>query len=207
VVRGQGMRLSRKIKEDIAKTVTEAMIAKKRDAAYEMLRKEFTDIAERQFSGVPVDDMRKYSEYIEFIDNLECGKDYPKEFKDNERKSDYKEFDFVPSHRIPLLKSSPCTADAYYIRVCDKYAGEYIMAVRKYMFVYFEAVSKYNVILKSLEYIFTEKQLLDNLPELLEFYVLPENEKKAKKVKEPVMPEESVKQCRKLLEKEIQARK
>lgn len=201
------MKLTRKIKEDIARTVTEAMITKKRDAAYETLRKELTNIAGLQFSGVPVDDMRKYSEYIGFSDNLESGKDYPEEFKDNERKRDYREFGFVPSHRIPLLKLFPYTVDAYHIRVCDKYTNRYTMAVRKYMLIYFEAVSKYNVILKSLEYIFTEKQLFDNLPELLEFYVLPENEKKAKEVKEPVMLEKSVKQCRELLEKEIQARK
>jgi hypothetical protein len=53
------MKLSKIVKENIARKATVAMIAKKRDAAYETLRKELTTIAGRQFADVPVKDMKK----------------------------------------------------------------------------------------------------------------------------------------------------
>jgi hypothetical protein len=200
---GEGMmKLTRQIKEDLAKTVSKAIMAKRRDAAYETLRKELTRIAELQFSGVPVEGMKKYEAYIDFTDTLESSRNYPKEFKESENGRRYKEFGFVPSHRIPLLKPFPCPKDRYCNRVCDRYANRYIKAVRKYMLVYFETVSDYTIILESLKNISTEKQLLDTLPELLEFYTLPEKEKKAGDVKKPDIPE---RRCRELLQKEIQA--
>jgi hypothetical protein len=197
------MRLTQQIKLDIAKTVAEAMIAKRRDAAYRVLQKELTAIAERQFAGVPVDDMRKYSEYINFDNNLRPGKGYPDDFISNERLPIYKELGFVQSFDISLLKKFPCKRNTYgSICLCNKYDKDYTKAVRKYMLLYFEAESNRKIIFRSLENISTEKQLSDNLPELLEFYIIPKNKKEAKEVKDLSMSDENVKRCKKLLQKE-----
>lgn len=175
------------------------MIAKRRDAAYVALQKEITRIAELQFSGVPVDEMRKYSEYINFIDCMQAGNNYPKDFKDNEKDAKYEMLGFVPSRNIPLLKEFPCQVGSYYIKVSDNYIKRYTTAIRKYMLLYFEAASNYDLILKSLEGISTDKQLFDDFPELLMFFDNP----KKKEEKNFIVGEDTEKRCKELLKKWI----
>jgi hypothetical protein len=132
------MKLSKTVKEGIARKAVAAMIAKKRDAAYETLRKELTAIAERQFADVPVKDMKKYGEYIEFTNHLKGGKGYPDGFIDVEKRhrKQYEDFGFVPSDDIPLLKQFPCKVLEYNIKVSDEYAEDYVRAVMKIKIAY-----------------------------------------------------------------------
>jgi hypothetical protein len=189
------MKLSRVTKDEIAKKAAVAMIAKKRDAAYEILRKELTGIAQRQFANVPVRDMKKYEEYIDFTNHLKSGKGYPDGFIDIERrnKHQYEDFGFVPSDDIPLLKRFPCKVLEYSIKVCDEYAEDYTKAVRKYMILYFKAVENYKLILESLNTISTDKQLVDDFPELVIFYTIPEEDNKQ------LVPIEKINRCKAIL--------
>ena len=190
------MKISRIIKEEIARKAVAVMIAKKRDAAYETLRKELTAIAERQFAGVPIKDMRKYEgEYIRFSDNMSGGKNYPDGFRDAEKWGNrlYSDFGFVRSSDIPLLKHFPCKFPCYELEVCDEYAEDYIKAVRKYMLLYFQAVENYKLILESLNTVSTDKQLADNFPELLIFYTIEDNDNKQ------LVPIEKLNRCKTLL--------
>jgi hypothetical protein len=189
------MKLSRATKEDIARKAATAMITKKRNAAYETLQKELTDIAERQFAGVPIKDMKKYGEYIEFANHLESGKGYPNGFIDVEErnKRQYEAFGFVPSYDIPLLKHFPCKTFEYNIKVCDEYTEDYTKAVRKYMILYFNAVENYKLILESLNTISSDKQLADDFPELVIFYTLPEESDRQ------LVPIEKINRCKAML--------
>ncbi|MDR2782550.1 MAG: hypothetical protein LBB48_01675 [Treponema sp.] len=189
------MKISRITKEDIARKAAIAMIAKKRNAAYETFRKELTAIAERQFAGIPINDMKKYGEYIEFTNHLKSGKGYPDSFIDveNHNKRKYEAFGFVPSYDIPLLKQFPCKTFEYNIKVCDEYAEDYTKAVRKYMILYFNAVEKYKLILESSNTISTDKQLADDFPELVIFYTLPEESDKH------LVPIEKINRCKAML--------
>jgi hypothetical protein len=191
------MKISRKVKEDIAKKAAVVLIAKERDAAYETLRKELTGIAEHQFANVPVKDMKKFDGYIDFRSRLKSGKGYPDGFIDLEKrqKCQYEDFGFVPSYDIPLLKQFPCKVCEYGLTVCDEYAEDYTKAVRKYILVYFKAVENYKLILESLNTIFTDKQLADNFPELLIFYTIPEDSDKQ------IVPIEKLNRCKELLRK------
>jgi hypothetical protein len=191
------MRISRNVKEDIARKAAVALIAKERDAAYEILRKELTGIAERQFANVPVKDMKKFDGYIDFRDHLKSGKGYPDGFIDIEKRQNcrYEAFGFVPSYDIPLLKQFPCKVCEYGIEVCDEYAEDYTRAVRKYMLVYFKAVENYKLILESLNTVSSDKQLADNFPELLIFYTIPEDSGKQ------LVPIEKLNRCKELLRK------
>jgi hypothetical protein len=190
------MKLSRKTKEQIAKKAAEALIAKKRDAAYETLRKELTLIAERQFANVPIKEMKKYGEYIEFQNNLKCGEGYPTGFIDVERRGRrrYEEFGFVPSDEIPLLKWFPRKAFDYNIQARGEYAADYTKAVRKYMLLYFKTEENYRLILESLHTVSTDKQLADEFPELVIFCTMPEEPHN----KQPV-PTESISRCKMML--------
>jgi hypothetical protein len=190
------MKLNRAAKDEIAKKAAVAIIAKKRDAAYEVLRKELTGIAQRQFANVPVRDMKKYEKYINFTNHLKSGKGYPDGFRDIERsgKHQYKDFGFVPSYDIPLLKWFPCEVFEYGINVCDEYAEDYAKAVRKYMILYFKAAENYKLIRESLNAISTDKQLADDFPELVIFYTLPEENNN----KQPV-PIEKINRCKAML--------
>jgi hypothetical protein len=189
------MKLSKIVKEDIARKAVVAMIAKKRDAAYETLRKELTAIAERQFAAVPIKDMKKYGEYIEFTNNLKSGKGCPDGFVDAEgrNKRRYEAFGFVSSCDIPLLKHFPCKVCEYSIKVCDKHAEDYTKAVRKYMLLYFQVTENYKLILESLNTVSTDKQLSDNFPELLVFYTIEDEGDK------PLVPTEKLNRCKTLL--------
>jgi hypothetical protein len=190
------MKLSRTMKEDIARKATVAMITKKRDVAYEILRKELTAIAERQFANIPVKDMKKFDGYIDFRNHLKSGKGYPDGFMDIEKrqKGQYEDFGFVPSYDIPLLKQFPCKVYEYSLKVCDEYAEDYIRAVRKYILLYFNAVENYKLILESLNTISTDKQLADNFPELLIFYTIEDdNDNK-------LVPIEKLNRCKALLQ-------
>jgi tRNA U54 and U55 pseudouridine synthase Pus10 len=189
------MKLSKTVKEDIARKAATAMIAKKRDTAYETLRKELTAIAERQFANVPVRDMKKYGEYIEFTNHLKSGKGYPDGFIDVEgrNKRQYEAFGFVSSSDIPLLKQFPCKVCEYSIKVCDEYADDYIKAVRKYMLLYFRAVENYKLILESLNTVSSDKMLADNFPELLIFYTIEDDDNKR------LVPIEKLNRCKALL--------
>jgi hypothetical protein len=172
------MKLSKIIKEGIARKAVAAMIAKKRDAAYETLRKELTAIAERQFAGVPIKDMRKYEgEYIRFSNYMSGGKNYPDGFREAEKWGNrlYSDFGFIRSSDIPLLKHFPCKFPDYELEVCNEYTGDYVKAVRKYMLLYFQAVENYKLILESLNTVSTDKQLADNFPELLIFYTIEDD--------------------------------
>jgi hypothetical protein len=190
------MKLNRTMKEDIARKATVAMITKKRDAAYETLRKELTAIAERQFAGVPVKDMRKYEgEYIIFSNNMHSGKNYPDGFREAESWKNhlYKDLGFVPSSDIPLLNYFPCKFPSYDLDVCDEYAEDYTKAVRKYMLLYFHAVESYKLILESLSTVFSDKQLADNFPELVIFCAIPDEKDKK------LVPIEKLNRCKTLL--------
>jgi hypothetical protein len=189
------MKLSKIIKEDIARKAAAAMIAKKRDAAYETLRKELTAIAERQFADVPIKDMKKYRDYIEFTNHLKSGKGYPDGFIDTKgrNKRQYEVFGFVPSYDIPLLKYFPCKVYEYSIKVCDKYAEDYTKVIRKYMLLYFQAAENYKLILESLSTVSTDKQLSDNFPELLIFYTIEDNDNNQ------LVPIEKLNRCKALL--------
>ena len=191
------MRISRKIKEDIARKAAVAMIAKKRDAAYETLRKDLTAIAERQFANIPVKDMKKFDGYIDFRNHLKSRKCYPDGFIDIEKrqKCQYEAFGFVPSYAIPLLKQFPCKVCEYSLEVCDEYAEDYTKAVRKYMLLYFQAVESYKLILESLNVVSTEKQLADNFPELLIFYTIEDDGNSNKQL----VPIEKLNRCKTLL--------
>jgi hypothetical protein len=190
------MKLSRIVKDNIARKAVAAIIAKKRDAAYETLRKELTAIAERQFADVPIKDMRKYAgEYINFSNNMRGGKNYPDGFRETERWNNrlYSDFGFVCSSDIPLLKQFPCKFPGYEIEVCDKYAEDYTKAIRKYMIVYFKAVENYKLILESLNTVSTDKQLAGNFPELLIFHTIEDDENKQ------IVPIEKLNRCKALL--------
>jgi hypothetical protein len=189
------MKLSKIVKEDIARKAAAAMIAKRRDATYETLRKELTAIAERQFADVPIKDMKKYGEFIEFTNHLKSGKGYPDGFIEAEgrNKRQYEAFGFVSSCDIPLLKQFPCKVCEYSVKVCDEYADDYIKAVRKYMLLYFQAAENYKLILESLNTVSSDKQLADNFPELLIFYTIEdENDKR-------LVPIEKLNRCKVLL--------
>jgi hypothetical protein len=187
------MKIGKMIKQDIAKKATVALIAKERNAAYEILRKELAAIAERQFANVPVEEMKKFEEYIDFSNHLKGGENYPDGFKNEKRTERYKDFGFIASHAIPLLRGFPCKVCDYSVRVCDKYADDYIKAVRKYILVYFKAVEKYKLILESLNTISTDKQLADDFPELVIFYTLPEENDKQ------LIPIEKLNRCKTML--------
>jgi hypothetical protein len=190
------MKLSKIVKESIARKAVAAMTAKKRDAAYETLRKELTAIAERQFVGVPIKDMRKYEgEYIMFSNNMGGGKKYPAGFKEAEKWGNrlYSDFGFVRSCDIPLLKHFPCKFPGYDLEVCDKYAEEYSKAVRNYMLLYFQAVEHYRLVLAGLQMISTDKQLADNFPELLIFFTIEDDNDKQ------LVPIEKLNRCKTLL--------
>jgi hypothetical protein len=191
------MKLIRIVKERIARKAAAAMIAKKRDAAYETLRKELTAIAERQFANVPVKDMKKYEgEYIRFSNNMSGGKNYPDGFKEAEKWKNhlYSDFGFVRSSDIPLLNHFPCKFPSYDLEVCGEYAEEYVKAVRKYMLLYFQAAENYKLILESLNTVSSDKQLAENFPELLIFYTIEDdNDKK-------LVPIEKLNRCKALLQ-------
>jgi hypothetical protein len=190
------MKLSWDAKREIAINAAAAMIKEEREKEYEALRKELTRIADLQFSNVPITGMKKYAEYIEFSDTMKSGKGYPDDFKAEERKRDYRNLGFVPSGEIPLLKKFPCKTDGFYnIRVCDDYADAYTKAVRKYIFLYFEAVKNYNIIFESLKLISTDKELSYAFPELLPFCTA-----RKKEDKQPV-PVEKFTRCKELLKK------
>ena len=175
------MKLSRAIKQEIARKAAIATIAKRRDAAYKTLQKDLTRIAECQYYDVPISGMEKYAEYIEFDNTLQHGENYPEGFIEVERKNRYQyiAFGFTPSSDIPMLKYFPCKTNKYFIEVSREYEGDYEKAVRKYIHLYFEAQKNYKLILESLGTISTDKQLEEEFPELLIFYTLPEeNEKK-----------------------------
>jgi hypothetical protein len=190
------MKLSRAIKEDIAKKAAIATIAKRRDAAYKTLQKELTRIAELQYTDVPLNYMAKFADYIVYENNLQCGKNYPEDFIEIEKQKrrDYKDFGFVPSGDVPLLKHFPCKANEYYIHVSDEYAEDYTKAVRKYMLLYFEAITNYKLILEGLNTISTDKELEDEFPELVIFFTLPEDDKKR-----PIISKERISKCKSLL--------
>jgi hypothetical protein len=191
------MKLSRNVKESIARKAVAAMIAKKRDAAYETLRKELTAIAERQFANVPIKDMKKYEgEYIRFSNNMSGGKNYPSGFKETEKWKNhlYSDFGFVCSSDIPLLKHFPCKFPCYDLNVCDEYAEDYTKAVRKYMLLYFQAVENYKLILESLNTVSSDKQLAENFPELLIFYTIEDDDNKQ------LVPIEKLNRCKALLQ-------
>jgi hypothetical protein len=189
------MRLSKTIKEEIARKAAVAMIAKKRDIAYEILRKELTEIAQHQFADIPIKDMKKFEEYIEFTNHLKSGKGYPDGFIDIEKshRKQYEDFGFVPSGDIPLLKQFPCKVLEYSIKVSDEYAEEYTKAVRKYMILYFKAIENYKLILESLNVVSTDKQLINDFPELIIFYTIPEEEDKQ------LVPIEKLNRCKTML--------
>jgi hypothetical protein len=191
------MKINRKIKEDIARKAAVAMIAKKRDAAYETLRKELTAIAEHQFANIPVKDMKKFDGYIDFRNHLKSGKGYPDGFIDIEKrqKCQYEAFGFVPSCDIPLLKQFPCKVYEYSLKVCDEYVEDYTNAVRKYMLLYFQAAESYKLILESLNTVSTDKQLADNFPELLIFYTIEDDDNSNKQL----VPIEKLSRCKTLL--------
>jgi hypothetical protein len=169
------------------------MIAKERNTAYEILRKELTGIAERQFANVPVKEMKKFEEYIDFSNHLKSGENYPDGFKNEEKTERYRDFGFIASHEIPLLRQFPCKVCEYSIRVCDKYAEDYIKSVRKYILVYFKAMEKYKLILDCLNTISTDKQLAEDFPELVIFYTLPEEDDKQ------LVPVETINRCKAIL--------
>jgi hypothetical protein len=189
------MKLSRKMKDDIARKAAIAMIAKKRDEAYETLRKELTEIAERQFSGIPVEDMKRFDGYIDFRNHLKGGKGYPDGFIDIEKRQNfqYEDFGFIPSYDIPLLKQFPCKVCECVLKVSDEYAEDYTRAVRKYMLLYFQAAGNYKLILESLNIISSDKQLADNFPELLIFFTTEDNNDKQ------IVPIEKLNKCKALL--------
>jgi hypothetical protein len=190
------MKLSKNVKADIAKKAAAAIIAKKRDAAYETLRKELTAIAERQFAGVPVKDMKKYEgEYIMFSNNMSGGKNYLAGFKEAEKWGNrlYNDFGFVRSSDIPLLKHFPCKFPSYDLEVCGEYAEEYVKAIRKYMLLYFQAVENYKLLLESLNTVSSDKQLADNFPELLIFYTIEDDDNKK------LVPIEKLNRCKTML--------
>jgi hypothetical protein len=190
------MKLNKSVKEVIARKAAAAMIAKKRGAAYETLRKELTAIAERQFANVPVKDMKKYEgEYIMFSNNMSGGKNYPDGFKEAEKWGNrlYSDFGFVCSSDIPLFKHFPCKFRGYDLEVCGEYAEEYVKAVREYMLLYFQVVGNYKLILESLNTVSTDKQLADNFPELLIFYTTPDDSGKE------LVPIEKLNRCKTLL--------
>ncbi|MDR1937841.1 MAG: hypothetical protein LBQ73_05005 [Tannerellaceae bacterium] len=184
------------MKEDIAKKATVAMITKKRNAAYERLRQELTAIAERQFANVQIKEMKKYEgEYIMFSNNMRGAKNYPDGFREAESWQNhlYEDFGFVPSSDIPLLKHFPCKLHEYDLDVCDEYAEDYTNAVRKYMLLYFHAVETYKLILESLNTVSTDKQLVDNFPELVIFCTIQEDNDKQ------LVPIEKLNRCKTLL--------
>jgi hypothetical protein len=189
------MKLSMAIKQEIARKAAIATIAKRRDAAYKTLQKDLTKIAEWQYVDVPVTSMEKFSEYINFENHLYPGDNYPDGFIEAEKRnrSKYRSFGFVPSSDIPLLKYFPCKADKYYLAVIREYEGEYEKAVRKYIHLYFEVQTTYNLILESLNTITSDKQLEDEFPELLIFFTLPEENEK-----QPI-PKERIAKCKSLL--------
>jgi hypothetical protein len=190
------MKLSKNVKADIARKAAAAMIAKKRDAAYETLRKELTAIAERQFANVPIKDMRKYEgEYIMFSNNMSGGKSYPAGFKEAEKWGNrlYSDFGFVRSSDIPLLKHFPCKFPSYDLEVCGEYAEDYAKAVRKYMLLYFQAAENYKLILESLNTVSSDKQLADNFPELLIFHTIEDDDNKQ------LVPIEKLNRCKTML--------
>jgi hypothetical protein len=190
------MKLSKTIKADIARRAAAAMIAKKRDAAYETLRKELTGIAERQFANVPIKDMKKYEgEYIRFSNNMGGGKNYPDGFRKAEKWGNrlYSDFGFDRPSDIPLLKYFPCKFSGYELEVCDKYAEDYARAVRKYMLLYFQAAEDYKLILESLNAVSTDKQLSDSFPELLIFCTAEDDGNKR------LVPIEKLTRCKALL--------
>jgi hypothetical protein len=178
------MKLSRTIKDDIARKAAIAMIAKKRDEAYETLRKELTEIAERQFSGIPVEDMKRFDEYIDFRNHLKGGKGYPDGFIDIEKRQNYQyeDFGFIPSYDIPLLKQFPCKVCECILKVSDEYAEDYT-----------KAVGNYKLIFESLNTISSDKQLAKNFPELLIFFTAEDNYDKQ------VVPIEKLNKCKALL--------
>jgi hypothetical protein len=190
------VKLSKNVKADIARKAAAAMIAKKRDAAYETLRKELTAIAERQFANVPVKDMKKYAgEYIRFSNNMSGGKNYPAGFKEAEKWKNhlYSDFGFVCSSDIPLLKHFPCKFPGYDLKVYDEYAEDYTKAVRKYMLLYFQAAENYKLILESLNTVSSDKQLAENFPELLIFYTIEDDDNKQ------LVPIEKLNRCKAML--------
>jgi len=189
------MKISRAIKEAIAKKAAIATIAKRRDAAYKVLQKELTQIAQCQYNKIPLNEMSKYSEFIMYDNHLGYGKDYPEDFIDVEKRNrrQYIAFGFVPADNIPLLKQFPIRADEYSVRVSDQYANEYTNAVRKYMVLYFEAETNYKIILESLNTISTDKELSDEFPELLMFFTIDED------VKKPPVSKDNLVRCKKLL--------
>ena len=189
------MKLSRTIKQEIAKKAAIATIAKKRDAAYKTLQKDLTKIAEWQYVDIPIETMLEFAEYVNFENHLYPGKNYPDGFIETEKRDryQYKAFGFMPAADIPLLKYFPCKADKYFLEVSKEYEDAYEKAVKKYIHLYFESQITYKLILESLNTITSDKQLEDEFPELLIFFTLPEeNEKKP-------IPKERIAKCKSLL--------
>jgi len=194
------MKLSKTNKQDIARKAAIAISAKKRDTAYKVLQKELTQIAERQFIEVPLQEMTKYSDFIYFDNHLYGGKNFPDGFIDIERckQRQYKDFGFIPSGEIELLKSFPCFAEKWEIIVSNEFAEEYVKAVRKYIFIYFEAQKNYKLILETLNTISTDKELTEEFPELVIFLTLSDDEKQQVSKEKMVKCKSLLKECRQL---------
>ena len=188
------MNLSKAMKQDIARKAAIATIAKKRDAAFKILQKELTNIAQRQYIKVPLSEMKKYSDFIYYDNHLQNGRNYPDGFIDVERRNrrQYSDFGFIPSGDIQLLKQFPCSAGEWEIKVSNEYSDEYTKAVAKYLHLYFEAQKNYNLILESLNTISTDKELTNEFPELVIFFSLPEDEEQS-------VPKEKLIRCKTLL--------
>jgi hypothetical protein len=194
------MKLSKAVKQDIARKAAIATIAKKRDETYKALQKELTSIAQRQFVKYPLSEIKKYSDFILFYDHLHGGKDYPEGFREVEgqNRRQYEDFGFIPSCDIPLLKQFPCLADTWSIKVSDEYSKEYNKAVTKYMHIYFEAQKNYKLILESLNMISTDKELNEEFPELVIFFTLPDDDD------QPTVSKEKLDKCKTLLKESRQ---
>jgi hypothetical protein len=196
------MRITDRIRKNIAVTAAAALVAERRDVAYDKARKGLTAIAGRQFSGVPLDDMKKYRRYITFRNTMKSGKGYPEGFMAAERSRLYRVLGFIKSSEIPMPQDFPVEADEYSITVDQEFAEDYARAVRDYMLLYFEAEAAYKIIFEALMNAHTEKQLSENLPELLEFYIL-HKKPEAKETEKPDVLTEAFKRCKDLLQKQM----
>jgi hypothetical protein len=158
-------------KERVLKDAVVELVSAKRDAAWQQLRTDLTEVAESQFREGVVEELRQYEDsYVRFRSYLSCDRiTYPKEFSDAENNGEFHRWGFCRVGAAQLRKTFPVASDDVYLYATEDVAPRYIAAARRYMSVFFEARKAAELLKQSLATVYTYRQFEETLPELARF--------------------------------------